>query len=63
MRVSTLQRIERPKNGGQAHSDHEITSPDDGLDIPRFLDRRPGAVPPDRRPVLGPDGNRLDDFR
>jgi hypothetical protein len=53
----------KAQNSGQAHSDHEIASPDDGLDIPRFLDRRPGAVPPDRPPVLGPEGDSLDDFQ
>ena len=53
----------RAQNRGQAHSDHEIASPDDGLDIPSFLDRRPGAVAPDRRPVLGPEGDSLDDFQ
>jgi hypothetical protein len=36
---------------------------DDGLDIPRFLDRRPGAVPHDRRPALGPAGDSLDDLQ
>jgi len=35
---------------------------DDGLDIPRFLDRRPGAVPHDRRPAPGPPGDSLDDL-
>jgi hypothetical protein len=39
----------------------EIASPDDGLDIPRFLDQR-GAVPPDPRPALGPAGDSLDDL-
>ena len=29
---------------------------DDGLDIPRFLERRPGAVPHDPRPALGSGG-------
>jgi hypothetical protein len=40
----------------------EIASPDDGLDIPPFLDRR-GAVPHDRRPALGPPGDSLDDLQ
>jgi len=44
----------RPPNG---------TCPaDDGLDIPRFLAPRPGAVPHDRRPALGPPGGSLDDL-
>jgi uncharacterized protein DUF3631 len=34
--------------------------PDDGLDIPDFLRR---AVPSDRRPALGPEGDSLDDLR
>jgi AAA domain len=33
------------------------------IDIPRFLDRRPGAVPHDRRPALGPPGDSLDDLQ
>jgi hypothetical protein len=36
--------------------------PDDILDIPRFLDPRPAAVPHDRRPALGPPGDSLDDL-
>jgi putative DNA primase/helicase len=50
----------KAQNSGQAHSDHEIASPDDGLDIPDFLP--PRAVPPDRRPALGPPGDSLDDL-
>jgi Protein of unknown function (DUF3631) len=46
----------KAQNSGQAHSDHEIASPDY---IPNFL---PRAVPPDRRPALGPPGDSLDDL-
>jgi putative DNA primase/helicase len=49
----------KAQNSGQAHSGHEIASPDDGLDIPDFLLR---AVQPDRRPALGPPGDSLDDL-
>ena len=35
----------------------------DILDIPRFLDPRPGAVPHGRRPALGPEGDHLEDLK
>jgi hypothetical protein len=42
-----------------ASSKDEKASAADGLDIPDFLRR---AAPPDRRPVLGPPGDSLDDL-
>jgi hypothetical protein len=43
-----------------ASSKDEKASADDGLYIPDFLP--PRAVPPDRRPALGPPGDSLDDL-
>src|SRR5262245_1552402 len=71
-RALTDTKTDKPLNGA-SNSDSgqqvnavnglEYSKPDDdGLDIPSFLDRRPGAVPPDRRPALGPPGDALDDL-
>jgi putative DNA primase/helicase len=38
-------------------------APDDGCDIPAFLRRSGIGISPDRRPVLGPLGDSLDDFK
>jgi putative DNA primase/helicase len=56
LKVSILQKSEHLAGGDQARA------PDDGRDVPRFLDLR-RDVSPDRRPALGPPGDSLDDLQ
>jgi Protein of unknown function (DUF3987) len=55
-RISAFSAISATQSSFASSKD-ENASADDGLDIPRFLDRRPGAVPHDRGPALGPPGD------
>src|SRR5215831_113217 len=51
-------KCEKPNNDGPV-SGCPVAKGDDILDIPRFPDRRPGAVPHDSRPTLGPPGQNF----
>jgi hypothetical protein len=58
LQISAFSAISATQSSFASNKD-ENASADDGL---RFLDRR-GAVPPDRRPALGPPGDSLDDLQ